>query len=49
MYLDNTGKLDSDAKSILATNKKSGILIMMDSNSTSRMWYDKLTNGRAKN
>jgi hypothetical protein len=51
MYLDVTEKLDKDIKlinDILQLANKSGILITMDSNSRSRMWHDKLTNGRGK-
>ena len=51
MYLDISGKLDDDINSIndiLQIAKTSGILITMDSNSRSRMWFDKLTNARGK-
>src|SRR5215510_8054594 len=51
LYLDITRKLDDDINSIsdiLKIAKTSGILITMDSNCRSRMWFDKLTNGRGK-
>jgi hypothetical protein len=52
MYLDITEKLDKDIKlfdDILQLANTRGILITMDSNSRSRTWHDKLTNGRGKN
>jgi hypothetical protein len=51
MYLDITEKLDKDIElihGILQLANTSVILITMDSNSRSRTWHDKLTNGRGK-
>ena len=51
LYLDITEKLDDDINSIndiLQIAKTSGILITIDSNSRSRIWFDKITNGRGK-
>ena len=51
MYLDITEKLDKNIElinGILKLANTSGILITMDSNSRSRTWHDKLTNGRGK-
>jgi len=51
MYLDITEKLDKRIKlinDILQLANTSGILTTMDSNSRSRMWHDKLINGRDK-
>jgi hypothetical protein len=51
MYLDITNKLDKYIElinEILQLAITSGILITMDSNSRSRTWHDKLTNGRGK-
>lgn len=51
MYLDITEKLDKDIKlinDILHLANTRAIHITMDSNSRSRMWRDKHTNGRGK-
>ena len=51
MYLDITEKIDKDIKlidGIVQLANTSGVLITMDSNSRSRTWHDKLTNGRGK-
>jgi hypothetical protein len=51
MYLDITKELDKDIESIngiLQLANTNSILITMDSNSRSRTWHDKLTNGRGK-
>ena len=51
MYLDITENTDKDNKlvnDILQLANTRGIPIMMDSNSRSRMWHDKLTKGRGK-
>jgi len=51
MYLDITEKLDKNIEQIndiLQLTNMRGLLITMDSNSRSRMWHDKLTNGRGK-
>jgi len=48
MYLDITEKIDNDLtkiNDILHFENNSSILITMDSNSRSRTWHDKLTNG----
>jgi len=52
MYLDITEKLDNTIEQInyiLQLANTRVILITMDSNSRSRSWHDKLTNGRGKN
>jgi hypothetical protein len=51
MYLDITENLDNDINlinDILQLANTSGLLITMDSNSRSKTWHDKLTNGRGK-
>ena len=51
MYLDITEKLDNTIEQInyiLQLANTRVILITMDSNSRSRSWHDKLTNGRGK-
>ena len=51
MYLDITEKLDKVINlisDILQLANTGGILIAMDSNSGSKTWHDKLTNGRSK-
>ena len=51
MYLDITEKLDKTIEQIndiLQLANTRGLLITMDSNSRSRTWHDKLTNGRGK-
>jgi hypothetical protein len=51
MYLDITEEMDETSetiKDILRVANTRGILITMDSISRSRMWHDKLNNGRGK-
>ena len=51
MYLDITEQLDKTNElinDILQLANTSGLLITMDSNSRSRTWHDKLTNGRGE-
>jgi hypothetical protein len=51
MYLDITEEMDKTIETIndiLRLANTRGMLITMDSNSRSRMWYGKLNNGRGK-
>jgi hypothetical protein len=51
MYLDiaeEMGKTIETIKDILRPAKTRGVLVAMENNSRSRLWHDKLTNGRSK-